>query len=170
MRVSLQKILETLGVDRVLTPYETRPWLHYDAAKGLTCSAEIRMGTTGDDFEAEIQMLKDEGSTDTNDYGPGGQVMHMRAIGYSDSMWSPVSLRIKGKDYTQEVSDWETKCCNFFRALVEALQMGIIPDIDELIEKELSDDDGWGGGRGKVGRKAPKIKPAQLMGLNKRGM
>ena len=57
------------------------------------------------------------------------------------------------------------------REIIAALQMGEIPDIDMIIGKELEDDDGSGGGkRGRIGRKAPKIKPGALLGLNKKGM
>lgn len=168
MRLTLKKLLENLGVDRVLMPYETQPWVHYDAAKAMTCSAEVRIGPGAEDLEAEIQFLKDEGS-DASNAGALGQIMHMRAIPHNDGMWEAQHLRVKGKDYTNEIHEWDLKGCNFFRAVIGALLMGVVPDIDELIEKELSDDDGWGGGRGKVGRKAPKIKPAQLMGLGKKG-
>ena len=61
MCLELKKFLEKLGVNHVLSPYETQPWFHYDASRGLTCSAEVRMGPSGDDIEAEIQFLYDEG-------------------------------------------------------------------------------------------------------------
>lgn len=169
MRIELKKLLENLGVGHVLSPYETRPWFHYDTEKGLTCSAEVRMGPGSEDLEAEIQFLKDSG--EEGHAGAAGQIMRMRAVPHNDNKWSPQYLFVKGKDYTNEIYDWENKGCNFFRAVVEALQMGVTPDIDDLIEKELSDDDGFGGGgRGRIGRKSPKIKPAALMGMNKRGM
>ncbi len=227
MRVELKKLLETLGVGHVLSPYETFPWFHYDPVKGVTCSAEVRMGPGGDDVEAEIQLLYDEGrtpeppvpgaqapipakppekkysdpyaddflspssvrgetksgSTETTDSASGGgsgsggvfsggpvQIMRMRAIP-TDGQWTPKELRVKGEDYRNKIHDWETKGCKFFRACIEALQMNVMPNFDELIEKELDDDDGMGGGRrGRIGRKSPKIKPAQLLGLNKKGM
>ena len=200
MCLELKKFLEKLGVNHVLSPYETQPWFHYDASRGLTCSAEVRMGPSGDDIEAEIQFLYDEGMepppevkkpvTKTTDEsgdssssssssgsgsnsGNGGiivggprQIMRMRALP-TDNLWTPKELSIKGENFVNKIHDWEGKCCNFFRACVEALQMGVIPNIDELIEKEMDDDDGFGGKRGRIGRKAPKIKPAQLLGMKK---
>lgn len=194
MRVELQKLLEKLGVGHVLAPYETYPWAYYDSQKGVTCSAEVRMGPGGDDVEAEIQLVYDEGkepppeppanaengegqaSGTGGNAGNGGQIaggpvqiMRMRALP-ADGLWSPKDLRVKGQIYVNEIHNWEEKGCNFFRACVEALQMSVLPNIEELIERELSDDDGFGGGRrGRIGRKAPKIKPAQLLGM-KRGM
>lgn len=213
MRVELKKLLETLGIGHVLSPYETYPWVHYDSVKGMTCSAEVRMGPGGDDIEAEVQIMYDEGrapeppppttttpppskyaaddvygesssssssSTTTSSSSGGGggmlfaggpiQIMRMRAIP-TEGLWEPKELRVKGEDYRNKFHGWEEKSCNFFRACVEAMQMNTMPNIDELLEKELSDDDDWSGGkRGRIGRKAPKIKPGQLLGLNKKGM
>jgi hypothetical protein len=170
MRVPLNKLLEKLGVGRVLMPYETQPWFLYDEGKGITCSAEVRMGPGAEDAEAEIQFLKDE----TEGEGGGGgdtsrqQIMRMRAVPVSEKEWSPKELWVKGEDYVNKIHNWEEKGCEFFRACIEAIQMGVLPEIDELIERELPDDDGFGGGRrGKIGRKSPKIKPAQLLGMKK---
>ncbi len=176
MRIGLDKLLEKLGVSRVLSPYETQPWVYYDAEKGITCSAEVRMGPNREDVEAEIQFLKDEDGGDGDEgsdgtqSGSGGrqQIMHMRATPLNDGQWSPVSLRVKGKDYVGEIYDWEGKGCNFFRACIEAVSMSVLPDVDALIEKELNDDESWGGGkRGKIGRKSPSIKPGALLGMKK---
>lgn len=180
MRVDLKKLLETLGVGHILSPYETQPWVHYDPGRGITCSAEVRMGPSGDEIEAEIQFLHDEQPGQAE--GPGDetveiadsqkasgtvQIMRMRALP-QDGAWSPKELRVKGENYAGKIHNWEEKGCNFFRACIEALQMNTLPDIEELIEKELDDDDDFGGGRrGRIGRKAPKIKPAQLLGLKK---
>lgn len=162
MRFELKKLMEKLGVNRVLAPYETQPWFHYDSSNGVTCSAEVRMGPGAEDLEAEIQFLKDEGS------GPPEQIMRMKFLPSNDTTWTARELRVKGEDYVNKIYDWEDKGCNFFRACIQAVQMGDMPNIDELIKQELGDDDDWGGGkRGKIGRKSPKIKPAQLLGLKK---
>ena len=173
MRFELKALMEKLGVNRVLAPYETQPWFHYDAGKGITCSAEVRMGPGNEDIEAEIQFLKDEtGESDTGEEdGAGGgteQIMRMKILPAGDNLWKVTELRVRGEDYVNEISDWEGKGCNFFRACIQAVQMSDLPDIDELIKNELGDDDDWGGGRrGKVGRKSPKIKPAQLLGMKR---
>lgn len=172
MRMALKELMEKLGVNRVLQPYETQPWLHYDAGQGITCSAEVRMGPGGDDVETEIQFLKDE--TEDQDSGETAtgngteQIMRMRIEPVASNEWTTKSLRVKGEDFANKIYNWEEKGCDFFRAVIEALQMGELPDIDALIDKELSDDDGFGGGRrGRIGRKSPKIKPAQLLGMKK---
>ena len=192
MRVELEELMEKLGVSYVLSPYETMPWVHYDETKGITCSAEVRMGPTGEDVETEIQLLRDEDSEDegegdqggvgsmeipdpdkstgANEVEPGGrkQVMWMRADADVQNQWGAKMLRINDKDYVNEVHDWEGKGCDFFRACVESLQMGEIPDFDDLIDDKMKDDSFYGGGRrGRIGRKSPNVKPGQLLGMKK---
>lgn len=202
MRVALKTLCDKLAVGRVLYPYETQPWAHYDEAKGLTCSAEVRAAPNLEDVEAEIQLVRDEGATDydtplpirrkrrseydEDDEEEGGdgsegappsapppppgvpdQVFLLRAEPM-EGEWEIKSLMVKGKNYTNEFSDWDEKGCNFFRACIQAMLRGEIPDFDSLIEEELSDDDFFGSGkRGRAGRKAPKANPASLMGMKK---
>lgn len=133
------------------------------------------MGPTGDDVEAEIQIIQDEKEDSDNgdegsDSSSGGreQIMWMRADATAPHQWGPKQLRIKGQDYVNEFHDWEGKGCDFFRACVESLQMSEIPDFDALIEEHMKDDSFYGGGkRGRIGRKSPNIKPAQLLGMKK---
>lgn len=169
MRLPLNKFLEKLGVGHTLSPYETHPWFLYDEAKGITCSAEVRMGPGGEDIEAEIQFLHDEQEEGSSSQ-PGGreQILWMRAVPVIPGEWTPKLLRIKGKDYVNAFHDWEAKGCEFFYACISALQIGEMPDIDALIEDKMQDDSDQGGGRlGRVGRKSPKVKTAQLLGMKK---
>lgn len=194
MRVELEEMLKKLGVNYVLSPYETMPWVHYDEKKQMTCSAEIRMGPTAEDVEAEIQLLRDDDAEDEEEDGdsqigsmeipdpedenkvsanivkPGErkQVMWMRADAAVQNQWGPKMLRINDKDYVNAFHDWEGKGCDFFRACIESLQMGQIPDFDDLIDENMKDDSFYGGGRkGRIGRKSPNVKPGQLLGMKK---
>ena len=170
MREKLDTLLQKLGVSYVLSPYETMPWSHYDEEQGLTCSAEVRMSPAGDDIESEIQFFQDETEDDEETGSAGGreQILWMRCEPSGQDEWAVKQLRVKGKDYVNEFGGWEEKGCELFRSCIEALQMGEIPDIEELVENTMRDDSfGGGGRRGKVGRKSPKIKPAQLMGMKK---
>lgn len=182
MRVPLKELLEKLNVDRELYPYETQPWVHYDEDEGITCSAEVRMGPGGVDVEAEIQFLYDE-ETEVPELFVAQdeealaklppedrpapkpliinnrmQVMLMHGEPIKDDMWGPQSLVIKGINYTNAMHDWEGKGCSFFAQCVQAINMGEIPDIDALIEKEMQDDSRGGGRRGRIGRKGMKLK------------
>ena len=170
MRVPLQKLLEALGVKRALSAYETQPWFHYDEDKGITCSAEVRMGPGASDCEAELQFLYDD-PEDNPDKAAAQedrpqQILYMRSEpGVGDS-WAPMALRIKGTDYVNKIPKWEEKGCKFFKACIQAIQMGDLPDIDEIEKTEMVDES-TGGGRGRIGRKSPKINPASLLGMKK---
>ncbi len=173
MRVVYSELLKKLGVDRLLAAYETQPWLYYDETKEITCSAEVRVGPGESDVEAEVQFVyEDEAkATEAGKTNPD-QLMFMRAIpAKADKnqppQWSPKILRVKGEDYVNRIGGWEEKGCSFFKACIQAIQMGQLPDIEELIKKELPDDDSGSGKRGRIGRKSPKINPANLMGMKK---
>ncbi|MCK5284114.1 MAG: hypothetical protein KAJ86_00860 [Alphaproteobacteria bacterium] len=184
MRIEFKKLMEKLGVNRDLSPYETHPWFYCDDEKGISCSAEVRMGPGGTDIEAEIQFLSDseekEEEDDDDEESEDGeesplnngikQIMRLHIEPTIDGKWETKSLLIKGEDYSNKVHNWEEKGCNFFKGCIESIQMSILPDIDELIEKYLNDDDNFGGrSSGRVGRKSPKIKPGALLGMKKPG-
>ena len=183
--------MEQLGVPRVLTPYEAHPWLHYDEDSGITCSAEVRVAPGYEDIETEIQLLYDdppdeeeeEEEEEEEHIGADGlpiprkpknpiidgrrQIMLMHLEPTADE-WEVKSLLVKGEQYFNQFPNWDEKGCAFFRACIEALQMGEIPDFDDLIDAQLSDDSRKGGGRrGRIGRKSPKANPAALMGMKK---
>ena len=165
MKVTWKKLLETLGVNRELGAYETHPWMHYDDEKGITASAEVRAGAGLQNAEAEIQFLYDD--PEEHQKTNPEQIMLMR-MAPKGSEWSPNFLLVKGDDYVNKIGGWDEKGCNFFRACIQDMQMGKLPDIDELIKKHLPDDDGDGRrGRGKIGRKSPKASTNALLGMKK---
>lgn len=161
--------MDKLAVGFVMQAYETKPWFVYDAERGISCSAEVRVGPGEEDVEAEIQFLHDEKDgryTDERDYGGPKQVFLMRCLPQMDNLWSPKLLIVDGESFVNKVHKWEEKGCNFFSACIAAMQMGEIPDIEAIMEDEL-EDDRWGGGRGKrgkSGKKAPSIQANALLG------
>ena len=64
MRAPIKELMDNLGVGYILSAYETAPWSAYDDDEGLTCSAEVRMNSDGDEMEAEIQFMHDEPTPD----------------------------------------------------------------------------------------------------------
>lgn len=167
MRVDLKTLLDKLGVGYVMSPYETCPWSAYDGEKGITCSAEVRMNNDGNEIEAELQMLFD---TPEPGKAPVEQTIWIFCKPVIEGQWSPTSFRVRGIDETNSVYDWETKSCNAFAACVQEIKMDQIPDIDAILERELSDHERFGGSRRGGGSKAPKIKPQALLGMkNGRG-
>lgn len=165
MRVTLKDLMDKLAVGYVLGPYETFPWSCYDAARGLTCSAEVRMGPDSDEIEAEIQLMHD---TPEAGKPPMAQIFYIRAVpGSMDGLWEIPTLRLKGEPLAEDVYNWEEKSCQFFSIVVGDLALDIIPDLDTLIEDIFHNyerfHDQYGGGGGK----SPKIKPGQLMDMKK---
>lgn len=163
MRVEYKELMEKLGTGHILSPYETRPWYVYDESLGITCSAEVRIGPGAEDVEAEIQYLHDEEDTrydnDAN-YGSPEQIFIMRLKPNRDNLWSGIHLHVRGQNLTNEIHNWDERGCSFFYMFISALQMGELPDIDELFEDELTDKSrsGRGGRRGRVGKKGFKVE------------
>jgi hypothetical protein len=167
MRVEIKDLMDKLGVGYILSRYETCPWSTYDSAKGITASAEVRMNNEGDEVEAEIQFMYDEPEAGKPSVE---QICFIHCKPISNGKWSPLILKIRGEDEPKETYEWETKGCNFFRACVQDIKMEIVPDIDDLIEKEMGGNERFRGSRQGGGSKAPKIKPQALLGMkNGRG-
>lgn len=167
MRVSLKQLMEYFGVGYELGPYETAPWSHYDADKETTCAAEVRMGSEGDEIEAEIQFLHDNPQAGQLAMMP---ICYIRAAEVGNDQWSVKNFLIRGKSYEGDLpSQWEQKCCLFFRAVVQDLIAEKIPDIDDLLDQEMQEDDTGGGGGGGGGGRRLKASNNDLMGMKKGG-
>lgn len=167
MRIEYRDLMDRLGVGEELSPYETRPWFFYDPDEGISCSAEVRVGPGLDDVEAEIQFLYDDAQDDDDDEDGDGssfmapeQIMLMRFVPAGDDLWMGSLMFVQGENYNNKIHDWDGRGCEFFCLCVGALQMGELPDIEDLIETELTDDDffGRGGRRGRVGKKGFKVQ------------
>lgn len=155
--------MDLLGVGYPMSPCEIFPWSYYDVDKQVTCSAEVRVGFDGEEVEAEIQLLHDvpvNGRTFE-------QITLLKATPV-DEKWQVNYLMIRGEDKKGEVYDWETKSCRFFAACVQEIVRENIPDFDELLAQEFHNKEKKGGG-GSGGRKSPKMKAGQVLGMNKRG-
>lgn len=151
-----------------MSAYETFPWSSYEPDTGRTCSAEVRMGTDGDDLEAEVQVMFDEEPADGSPLMK--QICHIWMTKKSEDEWGVDALMINEVVPEKQVYNWEEKCCSFFKAVTVQLAMDRIPDMDDLLKKEMHDRDGSGGNnsRGQGGSKAPKVKADQFLG-NKKG-
>lgn len=164
MRMISRDLMDKLGIPQMLTAYETYPFNVYDAAKGLTCSAEARMGMDASEIECEIQIMYDT--------PPAGKHAMEQVVWFSlkhvvgGAEWDVKEARLKSQPIDRELYNWEEKCCNFFGAVVRFLKMDQVPDVEELLEEEFHSRERFGGG-GAGGGKSPKIKPGQLLGMKK---
>ncbi len=164
MRVTLSELMEKLGVGYSLSPYETFPWSHYDEGKEETCSAEVRMGPEGEDVEVEVMMVYDNPPAGK----PGfEQLLWMKALPKMQGKWTMSEIRVRQEDYVGKVYDWETKGCSLFRAIVQALRTGSIPNFDELLQREFHSRERYGDKSSSGGGKQPKIRPSQLLDMKK---
>lgn len=179
MRVEYKELMDKLGVGYELSPYETRPWYMYDSVRGIACSAEVRVGPGAEDVEAEIQFLYDDreegeeetGGEEGGDSGPRPQgvvqMLLLRVMPFRDKLWTPTLFVVKGENFTAKIYDWESRGCQFFQDCIQAIQMDELPNIDDMIDNDLDDAKGGRGKRGRVGKKAPKVNPAALMGMKR---
>ena len=102
MRVTLNELMDKLGVGYVPQPNDNIPWVHTDPNLGMTYSAEVRMGMDSEDVEGEIQILYDKPP-------PGKSAMehicHLRAAPAHEGMWTVTGFRYRGAPYGQEIYD-----------------------------------------------------------------
>ena len=166
MQLRIDELMDKLGVGRVLGAYETQPWSFYDPVKGITCSAEVRMGMDNDEIEAEAQFFYD---TPPAGKSSMEQVCLIHAKPISEGQWDAVLFRVRNEPYGLDKYNWQEKCCLFFSLLVQSLQMEEVPDVDELLDEAFRGRDRGADQRGSGGGKSPKIKPAALMNIKKGG-
>jgi hypothetical protein len=170
MKATLKEFMDFLGVDHIMNSYETDIIQHYDEAQGLTCSAEVRMGSDQRDLEAEVQLFYDEPPAGKP---PVEQIMLMKAKPKVTGPWEPVFLLVKGENMTNKFPDWEESACQFYAAITYHLKRGEMPNIDALIDEHMDGEGGFagrGGRRRGGGRKNPKFKPPTKTPGMKQGM
>ncbi|HPF78820.1 MAG TPA: hypothetical protein PLF01_05935 [Alphaproteobacteria bacterium] len=162
MREPLKILLDKLGVGYVLSAYETCPWSAYDEEKDLTCSAEVRMNNDGDEIEAEMQFVRDNPK---DGEAPIEQIFWLLARPATSDKWDVVNVRIHGNSDSDGTYNYMEKAVNFFSGCVQELKMGKVPDIEEILNREMKSKERFGAGSQGGGSKAPKIKPQALLGL-----
>lgn len=162
MRHTLRELSDRLGVGYILSPYETCPWSMYDGEKNVTCSAEVRMNPDGDEMEAELQMMYD---VPPDGKPPVEQVFYALFKPAVADGWDPKTIKVQGQGADATLYNWDEKAVNFFEACVQELKMGNVPDIDELIEREIKGGERFGDASRGGGSKSPKIKPQKLLGM-----
>jgi hypothetical protein len=165
MRATIDELMSKLGVGYVPGNYESIPWSHYDSEKGVTCSAEVRMGMDGDEVEAEIQFLYDTppaGQDSTMD-----QICNLHVAPVNDGQWTTTSFNFRGQPYGRDAYDWEEKACLFFQLVVQDIIAGKFPDVEELLDDAFHKRERFSANSQGGGGKSPKIKPGQM--LNPKG-
>jgi len=84
----LVTVMDKLGVPHEISSYETYPFNVYDSARGITCSAEVRMGSdpheVEDVFEVPLAFLLDPGNHRYESAFFKGRMRHYWAMPYGD--------------------------------------------------------------------------------------
>jgi len=166
MRETLRKLMDDLGVGYELSAYETCPWAAFDDEKGISCSAEVRMNNDGDEVEAEMQIMRDN---PTGDEKPIEQVFWLFGKTATADKWDVKDVKIRGEGNKENKYGWTEKAVAFFRSCVQELKLDKVPDIDEILAREMKNNERFGGSAQGGGSKAPKIKPQQVMGMKGNG-
>ncbi|MBI2233924.1 MAG: hypothetical protein HYU57_02810 [Micavibrio aeruginosavorus] len=166
MKLTFRELMDKLGVPHEITPYETYPFNVYDGGKGMTCSAEVRMGPDPHEIEAEVQMMFDSPPAGQP---PMRQILWFSAKPLLANEWETKDARLNGEPIDRSIYNWEEKCCAFFGDLARFLKMEEIPDIDALIDEHFGGKERFYDQHGGGGGKSPKIKPAALMNIKKGG-
>ncbi len=164
MKLTFRELMDKLGVPHEISAYETFPFNVYDSAKGLTCSAEIRMGPDPHEVEAEVQLMYD---TPAAGRASMEQILWFSVRPQLSNDWQTHDAKLKNQPIDRSLYNWEEKCCNFFGDLARSLKMEQVPDIDELIDEHFYGRERYNDQRGGGGGKSPKIKPGALLGMKK---
>jgi hypothetical protein len=162
MKVQYKELMSFLGVGRNLNPYETQPWMTYSSDEDITCEAEVRCNNDRSEIEAEIQFMYEKPPQGTP---PVDRVCLIQAKSQVNlnGAFAVVDVHIKGESYQNKFHDWETKSCNFFRACVREIKADKIPDIDEILKREMKGTGFFGANQGDGSDKSPKINTSSLM-------
>jgi hypothetical protein len=166
MRKTFKEVMNMLGVPKILGPYETWPWSHYDEETQVSISAEVRMGSEDNSVEAEIQIIRDvpiEGQL------PFECLLWLQVDLRRANEWCTTSMTHKGVPYDGAVHDWEERVLKVFARCAILLNQASMPDFDEIYNEEFNANDRYGERGGAGGSKAPIVRPAALLDMRKDG-
>ncbi len=166
MRKTFKEVMNMLSVPKVLGPYETWPWSHYDEATQTSMSAEVRMGSDIDSVEAEIQVIRDEPKEGE---APFECLLWFIVERRKDDQWSTTGLTHKGQPHPLDIYDWEQRALKVFARCAVLLNQSIMPDFDEIYQEEFRSNDRFGAKGGAGGSKSPIIRPEKLLDMRKDG-
>lgn len=166
MRKTFKEVMNMLSVPKVLGPYETWPWSHYDEATQTSISAEVRMGAQDDSVEAEIQVIRDDPK---DGEAPFECLLWVIVERRKDDQWCTTSLTHKGQPHPQDIYDWEQRALKVFARCAVLLNQSIMPNFDEIFQEEFKSNDRFGSKGGAGGSKSPIVRPEALLDMRKDG-
>ena len=153
MQKHLENLLKELGVSDTLDPYSSLPWQVCNDNSDICCSAEIR-SLDGETNEIEIELMMQYLNAQ-GDQKPIDLILWMFIKADPDGTYKIKKCKLRGEDFVGSVSGWEDKIKRFLKTCFARLNRQEIPDIDDLLEKALAneeedeDSEGKGGGYSK---------------------
>lgn len=138
MRIQLSEILNKIGIETTLNPYETIPMDFFNAERGTDFCAGVSMSGDGKTVEAEIQMIEhidDEKMKFT-------QVFFMHAVREhpKQDMFIIELMRIRSEKISGEKTNWLNNGTKFFKMCTSHIKKGMLPDFDVLYKACFGED------------------------------
>jgi hypothetical protein len=90
-------------------------------------------------------------------------LLHVQKQARLNGDYTVVQMWIRGETWVNRLHDWEGKSCNFFRACIREIKAGRVPDIDDILSKEMKESGFYGSNQGDGSNKSPKINTANLL-------
>lgn len=166
MRKTFKEVMNLLSVPKILGPYETWPWSHYDDTTQTSMSAEVRMGSEENSVEAELQIIRDDPQEGEL---PFECLLWAIVEERKDNEWCTKAMTLKGEPYGEDVFDWEQRSLKVFSRCAILLNQGIMPDFENIFEEEFKTNDRYGSKGGAGSSKAPIVRPEALLDMRKDG-
>ena len=160
MKSTLPQLMDALGLETQMGPYDSHMWTADDHDRGIMCTAQAAMDGDGSEIEVTVDLTHTKPKPDTPEHE---QILFFHIKQDLNKKWTPDVLRVKRDLLHTKLYDWEKKACDFFVAVTAALKRNTVPDLDEMIERFFRATDGFGTGTGGGGKRNPTIKPEQLL-------
>lgn len=167
MHLSLQQLLNKLGVEEGLEPYETIPFDYFNDDKGTDFTAGVSMSGDSKYVDCEIQMIEQKDGKDLPDFK---QVFLMRAEKDGSGGYNVIYLKAMGRVLSGTDRNWFENGCRFFKLCVSHIKKGMIPDFDILFKSAFGGKSGdgdsvfGGGGSRNLKNDKPPAKPPKPPG------
>lgn len=167
MRVSLEQLMNKIGVEGTLRPYETIPFDYFNPDKGLDVMAEVSLSGDGGEINVEIQQIEHGADGKTN----FRQILQLQLEREPTGTFMATSLRHNGQLLSGKKRNWFEGACRFAKQSIALLKKGTVPDFEAIYKATIDEAEGnataggSGGGRALKGDKAVNKPPGGRGGI-----
>lgn len=167
MRVTLEQLMNKIGVEADLRPYETIPFDYFNPERGLDVMAEVSLAGDGDGINIEIQQIEHGADGKTN----VRQILQLQLEREATGMFMATSLRYNGQILSGKKRNWFEGACRFIKQSIALLKKGTAPEFETIYKATIDEAEGnataggSGGGRALKGDKAVNKPPGRGGGI-----